>query len=914
MKKTIAKRILPSLLAVLMAFGGAVFAAAVSPLSPSQWWDVAKQFYYGDTFDTPEKEAFAMAMGAISYAKSGKEDIFYFLMQGDGFEFACDFVGMDLHEFSGGFDIVYTSVINAVFDGEVEYNWWEGLINREFKEGIFELLEAGGLFDYLYQIADQAVNEYLSSVLTEKKLELVERLGDKFKYLNYFEYYYMKALLIKNGGDEELTEAQFNEFKEKYNEVFFELTGSEFLSLDDVKNFEDVEAVLDLWLLCYQEADPDFFKEPENPNVCEIGGVGYLTLKDALEAVPNNTPTTITFLKDVFFDAPPEGSSYSETICKNKNITFENEGYDFTIEGLRLFDSSIITINGDITLVADEIYGEAALGIREYGTLTINGDIYAPAYAYESYGGIIGVVSDIIINGNIVESSIGIYTNQSNVTVTGDINSAYLAVYSQMADNTIMIGGNITSGGIGIIALGAGDITVGGDITVTGENDIPGLFGNYRGTGVMLSFPEFPGFTSCINTTVDGTVSSDKFIVINENFYAVGDKEAVSSKPGYDEYTDGNSYFWGKGWIYKPLPYICEINGTGYLALEEALAAVPDNTLTTITFLKDVYLKTKTEILEYENKEIIFETNGYGFTVENKFVFYYSEITINGNVSMPNGYIMGMSSDITINGSIVESLGGLVLGNSNLVVNGDINSKCFAVYDDWGGNNVAVNGKITVTPTLESFEMMGMFIVGVGLADESIATVTGDITVVWTTEFIEFIEYYDYDLIDTGAIGVFVKNGAKVTVDGKIAVEPYMINIDHNAYTADDKASVSSKPGYDEYSNGISFVWVKNDDIISYTVTFNIDSEVVNIEITSGEKAVKPADPEKEGFTFNGWRVGGENGELFDFSTPITENIELFASWTQNPDGPGNRFADFWARLTAFFQMIIDFFANMFNF
>ena len=45
------------------------------------------------------------------------------------------------------------------------------------------------------------------------------------------------------------------------------------------------------------------------------------------------------------------------------------------------------------------------------------------------------------------------------------------------------------------------------------------------------------------------------------------------------------------------------------------------------------------------------------------------------------------------------------------------------------------------------------------------------------------------------------------------------------------------------------------------------------------QKVVKPADPTRENFIFNGWKNNGEN---FDFNKEIEENYLLTASWTEN--------------------------------
>ena len=48
----------------------------------------------------------------------------------------------------------------------------------------------------------------------------------------------------------------------------------------------------------------------------------------------------------------------------------------------------------------------------------------------------------------------------------------------------------------------------------------------------------------------------------------------------------------------------------------------------------------------------------------------------------------------------------------------------------------------------------------------------------------------------------------------------------------------------------------KQNQTVEYTVTFVVDGEKTEVKVKDGEKAVKPADPVKEGYTFKGWYVG----------------------------------------------------------
>jgi uncharacterized repeat protein (TIGR02543 family) len=63
-----------------------------------------------------------------------------------------------------------------------------------------------------------------------------------------------------------------------------------------------------------------------------------------------------------------------------------------------------------------------------------------------------------------------------------------------------------------------------------------------------------------------------------------------------------------------------------------------------------------------------------------------------------------------------------------------------------------------------------------------------------------------------------------------------------------------------------------------YEVSFNSDggTAVESQEVKKDERATKPTDPTKAKHDFTGWYL--DNKE-FDFSTPITEDIELTAKW-----------------------------------
>ena len=64
----------------------------------------------------------------------------------------------------------------------------------------------------------------------------------------------------------------------------------------------------------------------------------------------------------------------------------------------------------------------------------------------------------------------------------------------------------------------------------------------------------------------------------------------------------------------------------------------------------------------------------------------------------------------------------------------------------------------------------------------------------------------------------------------------------------------------------------------SFTVTFDTlgGTSVDAVVVASGAIVTKPTDPVKEGYAFSGWKL---DNKTYDFSTPVTSNITLVASW-----------------------------------
>jgi uncharacterized repeat protein (TIGR02543 family) len=66
-----------------------------------------------------------------------------------------------------------------------------------------------------------------------------------------------------------------------------------------------------------------------------------------------------------------------------------------------------------------------------------------------------------------------------------------------------------------------------------------------------------------------------------------------------------------------------------------------------------------------------------------------------------------------------------------------------------------------------------------------------------------------------------------------------------------------------------------------FTVAFNTGgaSNIPSQKVKEGDKAARPTDPKRTGYTFTGWQL---NGKDYDWNIPITTDIILTATWQKN--------------------------------
>ena len=77
--------------------------------------------------------------------------------------------------------------------------------------------------------------------------------------------------------------------------------------------------------------------------------------------------------------------------------------------------------------------------------------------------------------------------------------------------------------------------------------------------------------------------------------------------------------------------------------------------------------------------------------------------------------------------------------------------------------------------------------------------------------------------------------------------------------------------------------WIEEAE--TFTVAFDLNGKTGTAPdeqtVEKDKTATKPADPEVEGFTFTGWYTEASCSTKYDFATPVTADLTLFAGWEE---------------------------------
>ena len=70
---------------------------------------------------------------------------------------------------------------------------------------------------------------------------------------------------------------------------------------------------------------------------------------------------------------------------------------------------------------------------------------------------------------------------------------------------------------------------------------------------------------------------------------------------------------------------------------------------------------------------------------------------------------------------------------------------------------------------------------------------------------------------------------------------------------------------------------------ITFNLNYECDDNIYTVQqINKGGNAINPGEPERDGYTFEGWSVSADSAEIFDFAQTIDNCLTLFAIWAEN--------------------------------
>lgn len=228
-----------------------------------------------------------------------------------------------------------------------------------------------------------------------------------------------------------------------------------------------------------------------------------------------------------------------------------------------------------------------------------------------------------------------------------------------------------------------------------------------------------------------------------------------------------------------------------------------------------------------------------------------------------------LSEQKTVDLGLTNNMSAPAASGDNLIVGGQTaTGSALVLYN-------LKTGKTTMVTAVDGKELPAGFN---GIAATPLVSVQGGKTYVYFTlngaDTKDFVNYsagggvYRYTLGDAEATQIYDAAGHYQYCDS-----PVIADASGNLYYINDSGTL-----------------FKLGAVESWTVAFNsnggsaCDTKFV---ATADGKLVKPADPTRDGYTFGGWFTDEACTQAYDFSTPVTADLTLYAKWTKNAVNPG---------------------------
>ena len=164
----------------------------------------------------------------------------------------------------------------------------------------------------------------------------------------------------------------------------------------------------------------------------------------------------------------------------------------------------------------------------------------------------------------------------------------------------------------------------------------------------------------------------------------------------------------------------------------------------------------------------------------------------------------------------------------------------------------------------------------------------------------EALKNITYDAT-TGRVLCYVTNGENaavgefpveiaILVPAAAAADSYNVGFSNIVFAVYDGDNLSKSALKQGSANAKLTVTVSAQPVVRHKVTFvsNGGSEVDSQDVNNGEKATAPTAPTRAEYTFTGWYTDEACTEAFDFNTPVTTDLTLYAGWKADSTGGGS--------------------------
>ena len=179
-------------------------------------------------------------------------------------------------------------------------------------------------------------------------------------------------------------------------------------------------------------------------------------------------------------------------------------------------------------------------------------------------------------------------------------------------------------------------------------------------------------------------------------------------------------------------------------------------------------------------------------------------------------------------------------------------------------------------------DLTGWLINGTVYAPGEAYTIRSNVTATaqWSSMDVR-VDYFTNGANET-VDSVYAKHGDTITLPSGLTKTGYTFagwTINRNLTGIDDGSRIYSPGASYTLSSYQSFyaIWTP----LKYTVTFesNGGSQVSSQQVNYNETVTRPSDPSKDGNTFVGWYTDEGLITVYNFSTPITGDLTLYAKW-----------------------------------